>query len=216
MAKADDLQQLLARVQDYVDGTMPRREAVEFYLRAQKSRELAAEIEKTKALFSQLDALDHEQPGPRFDDAAILRSIPYDHYQSAPLPLHLWPVVQRVPFLARWLRRTSRAALAAGSAYLLVLLTGHSFLASSTERLARAVDGRLESWVAQSREMPVLSGVVSAISALYDGLALVVGGMAALFGTPLVTLALGFTLGALAWSAAGAVRRRRQAARHLV
>lgn len=215
MAMADELRQALSQVQDYVDGTMPRREAVQFYLLAQRHPELAAEIESTKALFASLDTQPREEPGVRFDDAAILRSVPYERYRSAPLPLHMWPIVRRIPFLARWLQRTSRLALAAGAAYLLALASTHGILARSVGGMARSLDARLEGWVAQSREVPFVSSVVSMVAALYDGVMGVVVGLAELFGAPLVTLALGFALGAAVWSAAAAIRRRRQALRHL-
>lgn len=209
----NELENALANVQDYVDGTMPRREAMRFYLLVQRDAGLAAEVERYRAILQALDSEPREDPSARFADATILASIPFEHYRSAPRRGELWPGLERVPFLARWLHRTRRAALAAAAAYGLVLLTSHSFLAAGMARFSRATQVQLDEWLAGTAQVPLLSGIVAALSWTYDVLARSIAWLDSLFGTPLLTLALGMALGSLCWNAAAAARRRQLASR---
>ena len=208
MVKSNELEQAFSQVQDYVDGTLSRRESVRFYLLAQREPALAAEVEAYRAIAGALAAEPRHEPSARLDDAAILRSVPYEHYRSSPRKLALWPVIERVPFLARWLRRTRKVALATGAAYGLVLLASHSFLAATLERLSASIHAQLSEWVAASADVPVLSTFAAVVARSYDGLARLVAGLDSLFGTPLLTLALGMTFGTLCWHLATARRRQ--------
>ena len=48
--QTDRLNYYLQRVQDYVDGTMSRRDAVEFYLLSRKNERLRREVEAYRAI----------------------------------------------------------------------------------------------------------------------------------------------------------------------
>jgi hypothetical protein len=208
MVKSKELDQAFAQVQDYVDGTMSRRDAVRFYLLVQREPALAAEVEQFRAITAALSAEARAEPSARLNDAAILRSVPLEHYRNAP-SRRLWPVIERVPFLARWLRRTRRVALAAAVAYGLVLLAGHSYLANALQSIATATRARLSEWAAASADVPVLAQVLDAAAWAFDALARLVFGLDMILGTPLLTLAFGMTFGMLCWHLA-ATRRRQQ------
>jgi hypothetical protein len=178
-------------------------------LLVQREPSLAAEVEQYRMIASALSLEARSEPSARWDDAAILRSVPLEHYRNAPTR-RLWPVIERVPFLARWLRRTRRIALAAAFSYGLVLLAGHSFLSTATQAISGAIHGRLSEWASASAGVPVLAQLFGAAAWSYDALAKLVAGLDAIFGTPLLTLALGMTFGMLCWHMAAA-RRRQQA-----
>jgi hypothetical protein len=101
-----------------------------------------------------------------------------------------------------------RPLLAGATAYALVLLVGHSFLARSVRQMAVQLDSWLADAVARSAEIPVLSSVVLGARGLYDAVSSAVGFSSALFGEAGATVLLGLALGALVVGVAQSVRRR--------
>jgi hypothetical protein len=207
--QTDRLNYYLHRVQDYVDGTMSRRDAVEFYLLSRKEARLRQEAEAYKALHAALDQLPVEEPSASFD-AAILKSVPLERYRSAPRkPARVLILGElREAIAARVFRRVRRPLLAGAMAYSLVLLVGHSFLARSVRHLALQLDTWLSDAVARSAEIPVLSSIVSGARGIYDAASSAVGFSSALFGEAGATVLLGLALGALVVGVAQSVRRR--------
>jgi hypothetical protein len=205
----DRLNYYLNRVQDYVDGTMSRRDAVEFYLLARKEERLRQEVDAYKALHAALDQMSIEEPSANFD-AAILNSVPIERYRSAPRKPERVLVLGelREAIVERVFRRVRRPLLAGATAYALVLLVGHSFLARSVRQMAVQLDSWLADAVARSAEIPVLSSVVLGARGLYDAVSSAVGFSSALFGEAGATVLLGLALGALVVGVAQSVRRR--------
>ena len=208
MVRPHELEQAFAQVQEYVDGTMPRRDAVRFYLLVQREPALAAEVELYRGIAAALAAEPRQEPSARLDDAAILRTIPYEHYRSAPQRPSLWPMLERVPPLARWLRRTRSVALATAAAYGLALLAGHSVLAAGLRRFCLAIQSQLSEWASASNGTPVLAPVLDALARGHDAWMSLIAGLDSLVGTPLLTLAIGMTFGTLCWQLARARRRQ--------
>lgn len=210
----DKLQYFIEHVQDYVDGTMPRREAVEFYLLARKEPRLKAELEATRLLLAELDRMPIEGPSRDFD-AAILASLPLERYRTAPrLPKPILVLGElREAILERTIRRMRRPLLALSAAYALTLLVSHSFLARSAREFAGLVDRWLADAVARTAEIPVVSAVVSGMARLYDAVGGTVSAAFALLGDAAGTVLFGFLVAGAVWSAAALSRRRQSDSR---
>lgn len=207
----DDLQYWMDRVQDYVDGSMPRRDAVQFYLLTQKEPALAAELEAHRALIAALEEQPVEAPGAGFD-ARILASVPYDRYREGPRRPESVLVIGDAsePVWVRATRPLRRGVGAALVAYALVLIVGNSFLAETADRAARSVAAQFDRWVEASSGVPVLSSLVAGIDAAYD---FAIGGLASLsgaVGSGLVTFLLGMAVAGALLAGIAAARRRQE------
>lgn len=105
MSDRHELERWKDMVQDYLDGTLSRTQALQFYLMVRREPELRAELEAHRSLQHALESLPVPEPPEGFD-ARILASVPYDRYRNAPPRPRVAPEA-RVGLLARW-----RAAMA--------------------------------------------------------------------------------------------------------
>lgn len=106
-------------LQDYLDGTLEKKQSVAVFLHLRECASCRHEHEALRAVFACLDTLPAVEAPADFD-AAILASVPYAAYQAMePLRRERVPVFLEDHFLPAWLRsRVTRAAglvAAAGS-----------------------------------------------------------------------------------------------------
>jgi len=99
MSDRHELERWKARVQDYLDGTLSRTQALQFYLMVRREPELRAELEAHRSLQSALESLPLPEPSEGFE-ARILDSVPYERYRAAPPRPRVAPA-PRVGLLAR-------------------------------------------------------------------------------------------------------------------
>lgn len=187
------------RIQQYLDGTLPRREAVELFLLAERDPAVRARLEGWRGLFAHLDALPAETPSAAFD-AKVLASVPYGQYRALPQrprPALVLGDPDSAPaaVLARWLRPVRSWGAAAGVAYVLFLAVSHSWLARGARGAARLVDDRLADLATRSQDVPVLSGILTAIHRIYEIGTGAVAALAGAVGGATVTLVLGLAAG---------------------
>lgn len=208
-ARKDEFEHWMSRVQDYVDGTMSRRDSVHFYLYAQRHPELEAELELYRAISGELDAMPRIEPKDEFD-APILASIPYERYRSAPRGAERVLLLgdTELPLAERLLLSLRRPAAAVAAAYTLFLVIGHSFLAERVEAMASGLGSALAGWVSASQDIPVLSTVVGGAQSLYDASLSAISAVGGLVGAGVLTVVLGLALGVGLWRAASTLRRR--------
>ena len=90
----DTCRQVEERLQAYVDGDLPSREATSVYLHLQECPACAAAERELRALVALLDSLPRPEPPPDFD-ARVLAAVPLDRYREM---AHL-----RRPRVAVWL-----------------------------------------------------------------------------------------------------------------
>jgi hypothetical protein len=204
------------RLQQYLDGTLPRREAVELFLQAERDPRLRARLEAWRALLSQLDALPRVAPSATFD-AKILASVPYAHYRSLPRRPQPALVVgdpdSAPAALARMLRPLRSWGAASAVAYVLFLVLSHSWLARGARVAAEGVGDRLAELATRSRDVPVLSGILTAIHRIYEIGTGAVAALSGAVGGAAVTLALGLVVGLVVGLIVHGSRRRVHAQR---
>lgn len=205
----DELQVFLQR---YVDGELSGPDATKLFLAAQQDPDLQAEIEDYRALFAGLDDLPREEPAVDFD-GFVLGRVPYDRYASAPrkqLPVLVFGKALPSP-LSRVLRSLGRGGAAVMAAYLLFLVTSHSFLAEGVSALSLRLSGALDALSRSVSEIPLLSGLVGSLAWAYDAIASAVAALGRAWGEGVVTFVLGLALGVLVFAAVKATRRRHEA-----
>ncbi len=210
----ETLQYWRARIQDYLDDTLPRQEAVEFFLYAQKHPELQAELDSYRELVTQLQEMPHAQPGADFD-TPVLASLPLERYESKPrLAERVLVIGDEQPTLVqRTAGRVSRGMLAVSAAYVLFLAVSHSFLAQTATKLAGAVGDSLHAAAARTQTVPVLSTVVDLSARGYDAVVASVASIETVLGPGLLTMGLGIVVGVAAWGVMSGARRRQIARR---
>lgn len=82
----------LRGLQEYLDGTLAKRESLRFFLHLRDCSSCSEEHDRLKNLFGMLDSLP-ELEAPADFDAAVLASVPYDSYRAmAPLRQDRVPV----------------------------------------------------------------------------------------------------------------------------
>jgi hypothetical protein len=196
------------RLQAYLDGTLPRRAAVELFLQAERDPALRAELDGYRTLFGQLDALPRAEP-PAALDRAVLTRVPYDYYRS--LPQRPAPVLQigsPAPSVARRLAPLRGWAVAAGAAYGLFLLVSHSLLARGARTAAAVVGNALADLAARTHDVPVLAALLTALQRIYEiGLG-AISAVHATLGSAGTTLAVGLVVALLVVLAVVGLRRR--------
>lgn len=204
----NELQHWRARVQDYLDDTLPRADAVRFFLQTQKHPQLKAELEAYRRIYSSLDAAPRATPAPGFD-ARVLASVPLDRYRSAPRHPERVLVIgdATLPLAHRLFGRLRRGMTAVAAAYVLFLAVSHSFLAQSAADLAGRVGGSLEALAARTQQVPVLSGVVNALVRVYDASIQGLASLGGVLGVGVVTVIVGILVGATALGIYRSARR---------
>ena len=92
------------RLQDYLDGALPKQESLRAFLHLRTCSECQAEYEDMRAVFSLLDDLPpHEVPSDF--DSRVLAAVPYAAYREMePLRRERVPVYLAESFLPRFLR----------------------------------------------------------------------------------------------------------------
>lgn len=186
-----------ALVDSYVDGTLDEKSALRLHLAAQKDPALAAELERTRAFFSALEAAPVAEPSARFD-AAVLSRLPLERYATAPrkAPRTLVLGATEETVAERAARPLGRGLLAGAVAYVLVLLVGRSALQSGLTRGAAVVDDALADLATRTATTPVLSDLVVGVDRVYDAIASGVAAAAVWMGPSLATVLFGLLLGA--------------------
>ena len=105
------------RLQDYLDGTLPKQESLRAFLHLRTCSTCQAEYEDMSAVFALLDDLPQHEVPPDFD-GRVLTAVPYAAYQAMePIRRERVPVYLAESFLPRFLRagatRTAGVAIAA-------------------------------------------------------------------------------------------------------
>ena len=91
-------------LQDYLDGTLEKKQSVAVFLHLRECASCRHEHEALRAVFACLDTLPAVEAPADFD-AAILASVPYAAYQAMePLRRERVPVFLEDHFLPAWLR----------------------------------------------------------------------------------------------------------------
>ena len=202
------------RLQAYLDGTLPRKEAVKLFLYAEKHSDLQAELDQYRELFSSLDAAPVEEPSPLFDERVLAR-IPYEKYETAPrraLPV-LTIGAEAPSLLARLLRPMRNGLSAAAAAYVLFLVVSHSFLAKTVADAAAVLGEGLGRLAAGTNDVPVVSVLVGSLARAYDAVTSSVAALGSTWGGGVVTILLGLLVGGAMLGAVALGRRRQEAKR---
>jgi hypothetical protein len=209
-----DLPNPYDRIQEYLDDTLPRREAVRFFLQVQKDPRLKAELESYREIYSALDTTPKAAPAPGFD-ARVLTHVPIERYRSAPRHAERVLVIGDVgPSLGqRLVHPLRRGMTAVVAAYVLFLVVSHSFLAQSAADLAARLGGSLESLAARTQQVPVLSGVAKATLRVYDAIVQGLASLGGVLGVGVLTVLVGLAVGATVLGIYHGARRRSAARR---
>jgi hypothetical protein len=208
---ARDVDGWLARVDEYVDGTLGDKDALRLRLAAEKSDELREEIAQLREFHAALGAMAVESPGPGFE-APILESVPLDRYASAPrrnpivVALGEWAPSP----LQRVAHRLGKGLSALAAAWILALIVSSTALQGPISGASLRLGEQLRAWADASAGNSVLHPVARLFSAAYDASFGVLGSMDGALGLGLTIFLLGALVGGLAF---GLAARRRAAVR---
>lgn len=101
------------QLQDYLDGTMSRRESMRLFLHLRDCAACGQELERLQALVGALENLPAREPPADFD-ARILSAVPYEQYRAmAGIRADRVPVFLEPETLPAWVR--ARATLVGGA-----------------------------------------------------------------------------------------------------
>lgn len=203
---AEDLE---ARMQDYVEGTLEHKQALHLHLRSVSDPVLAAELDATRSFFAALDGLPRAEPSTDFD-ARVLASVPLGHYASAPRRALPVLVIGDLAPAAWWvaLRRAGHGAIAAVAAYFLVLVIANSTLQSGISKVAGSIDRALADAVERTASSAALSPLVGAVARGYDALTSAGAHVATAMGPALAVFVVGALLGMVALATLAARQRK--------
>jgi anti-sigma factor RsiW len=100
------------QLQDYLDGTLARRQSMRLFLHLRECQACGNELERLQALVGALENLPAREPPADFD-TRILASVPYEQYRAmAGIRAERVPVFLEPESLPAWVR--ARATLIAG------------------------------------------------------------------------------------------------------
>jgi anti-sigma factor RsiW len=198
-----------ARLQDYVDGTLPEKQALRLHLFVQEDPVLAAELAETRGLFRALDQIPRQIPGPDFD-AEVLERVPHERYASSPRrPDRVLVLGEERPVLPVAVGRSlRRAAFTAVIAWGLVVAVSHSFLQRTVVLATSWLGEQLAALAARTESVPVLSSVVGLMHRGYDALVAATGTVSGLLGGGVLLFLIGVGMGGLVLRVHIARRRR--------
>ncbi len=101
------------QLQDYLDGSLARRQSMRLFLHLRDCEACGNELERLQALVGALESLPAREPPADFD-TRILASVPYEQYRAmAGIRAERVPVFLEPESLPAWVR--ARATLIAGA-----------------------------------------------------------------------------------------------------